>query len=199
MTETNPIFIAKNQKVNAQFSRYSSTYGLVKSKSSSQNLQNLVAVSNKAMKQELETLATQLGKEELKNAPKRPFSLHLFTHESFMDCSPDNSKLDVQDTKDEDDNSNNNTNRPAFNEYNRNLMQNIETEFSESETARTETMDLMNLLDIMWSEFGKLYVTINYLIYHLLSSHFICITIQSLNFLNIYAFLREMLIFYILY
>lgn len=138
---------------------YSSTYGRVhgiSNSSSSQSLSQVVAVSNKSMRKELETLAAQLGKEEA--APVRPFSLHLFANDNQdrnMDCTPDNSKFDqrsIDDELDEEGNLNDDRNQPV-NEYKHNLVENINSEFSDHEAAApaacTEAMDLMNLLDVM--------------------------------------------------
>ncbi|OXU28763.1 hypothetical protein TSAR_003282 [Trichomalopsis sarcophagae] len=134
---------------------YSSTYGRVQSSSrSSQNLSQVVAVSNKSMRKELETLAAQLGKEE--TAPVRPFSLHLFGNDNdrSMDCTPDNCGYADRIDDMQDGNFNDDRNNRSVTEYKRNLVKNVNSEFSENDNkvaapACTKAMDLMNLLDAM--------------------------------------------------
>ncbi|XP_032454766.1 protein OSCP1 isoform X1 [Nasonia vitripennis] len=136
---------------------YSSTYGRVQSSSSSrssQNLSQVVAVSNKSMRKELETMAAQLGKEEA--APVRPFSLHLFGNDNdrSMDCTPDNCGYADRIDDMQDGNFNDDRNNRSVTEYKRNLVKNVNSEFSENDNkvaapACTKATDLMNLLDAM--------------------------------------------------
>lgn len=107
------------------------------------------------MKNELDTLATQLGKED--NTPTRPFTLHLFANDNdkFMDSSPDQSKptnTSSSPVKDEEGNvlvdETKTSNNASGNDYKNNLIENINSQFSDLSPKR-EVMDLMKMLDVL--------------------------------------------------
>lgn len=103
------------------------------------------------MKNELDTLAAQLGKDE--TTPTRPFTLHLFTNdnEKSMECSPDESKLKTgSPNKDEEGNvlEDDRKINESANEYKNNLIKNVNSQFDDMSPKR-EVTDLMKMLDVV--------------------------------------------------
>ncbi|XP_014218130.1 protein OSCP1 [Copidosoma floridanum] len=131
---------------------YLPTFGLVPNIRLTRSLHHdhhhpIVEVSNKSMRQEIETLAKQLGKED--TPPMRPFSLKLFGHDdrAAMDCcTPDESAVHSSN-KDEDGNLVSKATRD-IEAYRTNLITSIDTDFADVEQSpRPQEMDIMNMLD----------------------------------------------------
>ncbi|XP_058791717.1 protein OSCP1 [Phymastichus coffea] len=135
---------------------YCTSYGLAAPTSSScRNVldqQTIPARSNKVLRQELQTLATQLGKEE--TAPARPFSLQLhLRHEenaNRVDESAVNQPVGRPTTDENYDNARQYQLRPD-DQYRNTLIDNVNAQFADDNdnATRTDSVDFMNLLDVV--------------------------------------------------
>jgi hypothetical protein len=120
----------------------------MQNKRSTRNLNEVLAISDKALKQELETLAIQLGKEEV--ILSRPISLHLFTNDELK-CTNSSSLSDAtavtcdKETVDKEVVDSN----ESINEYKNKLIDNINSDFSDNDGSDKEALDLMKMLDVL--------------------------------------------------
>ncbi|KAJ8687279.1 hypothetical protein QAD02_023073 [Eretmocerus hayati] len=130
---------------------YSCTYGQLQGSGTPQNLHQFNIESNKCVRDELDTLATQLGQEETSIA--RPFSLHLFkTYDANQNVNmvSDDTELDQNITSPTEDDHGNiiKNDDDSISEYKNSLMNNINSDFADNDLPRAGHSDLMNFLNM---------------------------------------------------
>ncbi|XP_014236619.1 protein OSCP1-like [Trichogramma pretiosum] len=140
---------------------YVMSYGLANANSvdSSQSFPRVLSVSNKAARQELDSLTKQLGQEE-ELAPIRPFSLSLYTRHNANVASNNNNNNNNNNNgsknveSDKDEEGNEIVEKSNINEYKKKLMQDIDKDFGDDEeitaiNKNRDDNDIISMLEMM--------------------------------------------------